>query len=88
VAPRVRRIRFTGEKLRFRLSERVKLFKARAVRRWDGHVRRVRVRARGIGPGRESLPFRVETPGRYKVRIMAIDLEGNRTRIKRKVTIE
>ena len=87
VAPRIRRIRFTGERLRFRLSEEVKLFKARAIRRWDGHVRGVKVSAKEIGPGRESLPFHVETPGRYKVRITAVDLEGNRTRLRRKVRI-
>jgi hypothetical protein len=50
-------------------------------------VRGVHVRAKGIGPGRESLPFHVETPGRYKVRITAVDFEGNRARLKRKVKI-
>ena len=72
-----------ARRLRFRLSERVKLFKARAIRRWDGHVRRACTSARrGSGRGASRCRFHVETPGRYKVRITAVDLEGNRTRLE------
>jgi sugar lactone lactonase YvrE len=88
-APRITRIRFTGKKLRFRLSERTVFFKAVArLRKPEGGRRHVSIRGRGLGPGRESLPFALKDEGRWRVRIKARDRAGNRTRLKRRVTIK
>jgi sugar lactone lactonase YvrE len=86
--PRISRIRFTGKRLRFRLSERTAFFKAVARQRTPaGGRRRVSIRGRGLGPGRESLPFVLEHEGRWRVRIKARDAAGNRTRTRRTVRI-
>ena len=88
-APRVTRIRFTGKKLRFRLSERTVFFKAVGrLRKPEGGRRRVSIRGNGLGPGRESLPFALNDEGRWRVRIDARDAAGNRTRLRRRVTVE
>ncbi len=88
VGPRITRIRLTGTKLRFRLSERTAFFKAVArLRKPNGARRRVSIRGEGLGPGRESLHFALEEEGRWKVRIKARDVAGNRTRIRRVVRI-
>jgi hypothetical protein len=86
--PRVTRIRFTGEQLRFTLSERTEFFKAVGrLRKPNGARRRVRIRGAGLGPGRESLPFALEDTGRWRVRIKTRDAAGNRTRLRRIVRI-
>ena len=88
-APRVTRIRFTGTKLRFRLNERTVFFKAVGrLRKPEGGRRHVSIRGRGLGPGRESLPFKLEDAGRWRIRIKARDAAGNRTRLTRRVTIQ
>ncbi len=87
--PRITRIRFTGKKLRFKLNERTVFFKAVArLRKPEGGRRHVSIRGRGLGPGRESLPFVLKDEGRWRVRIKARDAAGNRTRLTRRVTIE
>ena len=87
-APRITRIRFTGKRLRFRLSEKTRFFKAVGrLRTAAGGTRRVSIRAHGYGPGRASLPFRLEDEGRWHVTIKARDAAGNRTRVRRTVRI-
>jgi hypothetical protein len=87
-APRITRIRFTGKRLRFRLSEKTISFKAvgRLRTAASGH-RRVSIRAHGYGPGRASLPFKLGE-GRWHVKIRARDAAGNRTRVRRTVRID
>lgn len=86
--PRITRIRFTGERIKFTLSERTEFFKAVGrLRKPNGGRRRVRIRGSGLGPGRESLPFALEDAGRWRVRIKARDAAGNRTRLRRIVKI-
>ena len=86
--PRITRIRFTGKRIRFTLSEKTKFFKAVArMRTPDGGRRHVSIRAHGYGPGRDSLPLKL-TEGRWRVKIKARDAAGNRTRVRRTVRID
>jgi hypothetical protein len=56
-ALRITRIRFTGKRIRFKLSEKTRLFKAVArMRKPNGGRRHVSIKAYGYGPGRDSLP--------------------------------
>ncbi len=88
-APRITRIRFTGKRLRFKLSETTTLFKAVGrLRTATGRHRRVSIRAHGYGPGRASLPFKLEDEGRWRVTIKARDAAGNRSRVRRTVRID
>ena len=81
--PRITRIRFTGKRIRFRLNEETTFFKAVARRRTpDGGRRHVSIRAHGYGPGRASLPLKLDE-GRWRVTIKARDVAGNRTRLRR-----
>ena len=86
--PRVTRIRFTGKRIRFTLSEKTTFFKAVArMRTPNGGRRHVSIRAHGYGPGRDSLPLKL-TEGRWRVKIKARDAAGNRTRVRRTVRID
>jgi sugar lactone lactonase YvrE len=86
--PRVTRIRFTGKRIRFTLSEKTTFFKAVArMRTPNGGRRHVSIRAHGYGPGRDSLPLEL-TEGRWRVKIKARDAAGNRTRVRRTVRID
>ena len=86
--PRITRIRFTGKRIRFTLSEKTKFFKAVArMRTPHGGRRHVSIRAHGYGPGRDSLPLEL-TEGRWRVKIKARDAAGNRTRVRRTVRID
>src|SRR6185436_1830892 len=87
--PRITRIRFTGKRLRFKLSEKTTVFKAVGrLRTASGGHRRVSIRAHGYGPGRASLPFKLEPKGRWRVKIRARDVAGNRARVRRTVRID
>jgi sugar lactone lactonase YvrE len=86
--PRVTRIRFTGKRIRFKLSEETAFFKAVARRRTpEGGRRHVSIRAHGYGPGRASLPLPLDE-GRWRVTIKARDAAGNRTRLRRTARID
>lgn len=86
--PRVTKVRFTGKRIRFTLSEKTRSFKAVArMRKPNGGRRHVSIRAHGYGPGRDSLPLKL-TEGRWHVTIKARDTAGNRTRLKRTVRID
>ena len=86
--PRITRIRFTGKRIRFTLSEKTRVFKAVArMRMPHGGRRHVSIRAHGYGPGRASLPLEL-TEGRWRVRVKARDTAGNRTRVRRTVRID
>ena len=87
-APRITRIRFTGKRIRFKLSEKTRLFKAVArMRKPNGGRRHVSIQAHGYGPGRDSLPLKL-TEGRWHVTIKARDAAGNRARVRRTVRID
>jgi len=87
--PRITRIRFTGKRLRFKLSEKTTVFKAVGrLRTASGGHRRVSIRAHGYGPGRASLPFKLEPKGRWRVKIRARDVAGHRARVRRTVRID
>jgi sugar lactone lactonase YvrE len=87
-APRITRIRFTGKRIRFTLSEKTRFFKAVArMRKPNGGRRHVSIRAHGYGPGRDSLPLKL-MEGRWRVTIKARDAAGNRTRVRRTVRID
>jgi hypothetical protein len=85
VAPRLSHIRLDGRRLRLRLSERASL-RVRAVSRSRHRVRRARLDARGLRPGRRSLRFRLRR-GRWRVTLTARDAAGNRSRLRRRVRI-
>jgi hypothetical protein len=87
-APRITRIRFTGKRIRFKLSEKTRFFKAVArMRKPSGGRRHVSIQAYGYGPGRDSLPLKL-TEGRWHVTIKARDAAGNRARVRRTVRID
>ncbi len=87
-APRITRIRFTGKRIRFKLSEKTRFFKAVArMRKPNGGRRHVSIQAYGYGPGRDSLPLKL-TEGRWHVTIKARDAAGNRVRVRRTVRID
>ena len=86
--PRITRIRVTGKRIRFTLSEKTRFFKAVArMRKPNGSRRHVSIRAHGYGPGRDSLPLKL-AEGRWHVTIKARDAAGNRTRVRRTVRID
>jgi sugar lactone lactonase YvrE len=86
--PRITRIRFTGKRIRFTLSEKTRFFKAVARKRKpNGGRRHVSIRAYGYGPGRDSLPLKL-TQGRWHVTVKARDAAGNRARVRRTVRID
>ena len=82
VAPRIRRVRANGRRLRFRLSERsdVSIVARRASRR--GRF----IDLPNLRRGRHSVPLRLPA-GRWRLRLTAEDPSGNRSRVTRRVRI-
>ena len=83
VAPSIERLRVAGGSVRLRLSEAAKL-RIRLDKAKNGHYRKVRTLKRAGKAGRNVLSLgRTLAVGRYRVTVVAVDADGNRSAAKR-----
>jgi hypothetical protein len=83
VAPSIERLRVAGGSVRLRLSEAATL-RIRLDRAKNGHYRKVRTLRRAGKAGRNVLSLgRTPAAGRYRVTVVAVDADGNRSAAKR-----
>jgi hypothetical protein len=82
-APSIKRLRVVGGSARLRLSEAATL-RIRIDRAKNGHYRNVRTLKRTGRAGRNTLSLgRRLAAGRYRVTVVAVDADGNRSAAKR-----